>query len=183
MEARSRSRTRNWAPASRRQSSHRLLYVALILPAVVFGAGALGGPHVARPNAAAPAADPLVTRSPVRASPTTISSVVRLGDGAPPDAICENELYQCPALAGQSQVTLSVQAGVKGHNASQAVQLLFLLETTPYDGVYSPTAGVPGPTRAPTLGRAPRRCVTSRTWFRSSPRTQARSPRHFNRST
>ncbi|HEV2165353.1 MAG TPA: hypothetical protein VGS23_00010 [Thermoplasmata archaeon] len=138
--------TRYRVSGGRRSRSRRLLFLGLLLPLVALGAAVLAGPSGSRAGdpAATPVALPSVAGAPAPPPPVAIGSVVRLSDGAEPNAICENELYECPALAGVSQVSLSVEAGTKGHNAWPAVQLLFLLETTPYDGVYDPTAGVPG---------------------------------------
>ncbi|MCI4360060.1 MAG: hypothetical protein L3J95_06605 [Thermoplasmata archaeon] len=118
-----------------------LLCPALLVASAVLAGGAHGN-HASAPGSSAltaSASAPAVYRPPV-----AIGSVVHLSDGALPSSICENNQYQCPALAGQSEVTLAVQAGARGQNSWPAVQLVFLLETTPYDGVFDPTAGVPG---------------------------------------
>ncbi|MCI4341343.1 MAG: hypothetical protein L3K11_03085 [Thermoplasmata archaeon] len=56
-------------------------------------------------------------------------------------AVCVDALANCPAQLGLDQVTLTAQVGPSHW---PAVQVLFLVETTPYDGVYDPSAGVPG---------------------------------------
>ena len=119
----------------------------LLAPIVLMSLAALGG-HALGASPTHPAAPSRTLVEPATHSPppppAAITSIVKLDDASLPSAICENGLQGCPALSGQSQVTLSVQAGVKGQNSWPAVQLLFLIELTPYDGVYDPTAGVPG---------------------------------------
>lgn len=58
--------------------------------------------------------------------------------------ICVNDTTQCPAGIPDTRVTLSVSGQASSWAAWPAVTLVFVLETTPYDGVYDPTAGVPG---------------------------------------
>jgi len=81
------------------------------------------------------------------AAPAAVVShapIVQLQIVASPGAICDGGLGGCPAGAGESTVTMTERAGLPGHNDWPAVQVVFLLETTPYDGVYDPSAGVAG---------------------------------------
>ena len=58
--------------------------------------------------------------------------------------ICVNDTTQCSAGISDTRITLTVVGQASSWAAWPAVTLVFLLETTPYDGVYDPTAGVPG---------------------------------------
>lgn len=58
--------------------------------------------------------------------------------------ICLNDSSGCAAGVGDSLVRLTATANASSSGAWAAVQVVFVLETTPYDGVYDPTAGVPG---------------------------------------
>jgi hypothetical protein len=69
---------------------------------------------------------------------------VQLGIQSAQSAICTDGISSCEAGTGLDQVTLFAQAGSPKVTAWPAVEMLFLLETSPYDGVYDPSAGVPG---------------------------------------
>lgn len=113
------------------------LVVLLLAPTGPVGLPSAG----ARPMLApVPDLGPLANGS----GPVGLGQVVRLGINPSPGEICDSGIGQCPALVGQTSIQMTVQAGLKGHNAWPAVQMLFVLETTPYDGVYDPSAAVPG---------------------------------------
>lgn len=63
---------------------------------------------------------------------------LNLGIQAVPSAICANRGLNCSAGGPESQVTLTATATGAGVTAWPAVQLVFVLETTPFDGVYQP---------------------------------------------
>jgi hypothetical protein len=69
---------------------------------------------------------------------------VTLGILTDSSAICVGGLSNCPAQTATAQITLTANVGSPKVSAWPAVQMLFLVETTPYDGVYDPSAGVPG---------------------------------------
>ncbi|MCI4363903.1 MAG: hypothetical protein L3K13_06350 [Thermoplasmata archaeon] len=69
---------------------------------------------------------------------------VTLGISTSSPAICLGATGNCPIQTGIVHVSLSAVVGSGTISAWPAVQLLFVLETTPYDGVYDPSAGVPG---------------------------------------
>lgn len=58
--------------------------------------------------------------------------------------ICLNGTTSCAAGVGDSRVTLTAQAEPSSWDGWSAVTVVFVLETTPYDGVYDPTADDPG---------------------------------------
>jgi hypothetical protein len=58
--------------------------------------------------------------------------------------ICLNDTSGCVAGVGDSLVTLTARGNASSVTAWPAVQMVFVLETTPYDGVYDPTAYQPG---------------------------------------
>ncbi|MCI4347336.1 MAG: hypothetical protein L3J97_01790 [Thermoplasmata archaeon] len=122
-----------------------ILAVLAILPFIVLG---MVRPVDLGPGsstvAGAPEAVPATHLAPLSAPPGRAAPLVSLTISASPSEICAGDLGRCPALSGESTVSLAVQAGVKGHNAWPAAQILFVVETTPYDGVYDPSASVPG---------------------------------------
>jgi hypothetical protein len=61
-----------------------------------------------------------------------------------PAAICVDLTTSCAAGVGESRVTLTATAPQAGFESWPAVQIVFVIETTVYDGVYDPTAGDPG---------------------------------------
>jgi hypothetical protein len=67
-----------------------------------------------------------------------------LGITANPHAICVDGALDCAASAGVSRVTMEAIASPSGIASWPAVQLAFVIETTPYDGVYDGEAGDPG---------------------------------------
>ncbi len=69
---------------------------------------------------------------------------LQLSVSASPSAICTLELTSCPAGVGVSRVTLTAAAPLSSFETWPAVQVAFVLETTVYDGDYSPGAGEPG---------------------------------------
>ena len=120
--------------------------------------GAAGdGRLVASPMASAPTPGhephPLAI---VPAAPS-LSSIVHLALNVTPGAICDDDSPDCPLGVAQATITMTERAGLRGQNAWPAVQVVFLLETTPYDGVYDPSAEVPGadPCGDTELGEAP----------------------------
>ena len=58
-----------------------------------------------------------------------------------PSAICVDLTTSCPAGVGESRVTLTATAPPASYISWPAVQIVFVIETTLYDGVYDPTAG------------------------------------------
>jgi hypothetical protein len=134
--ARTGARARRW----RRHPLEPLLLFAVLLlaGAAWFGASASASPAragglEARSTGALPAftPDPNITG-------------VQLGIQSDAAAICTGGVSDCSAGNGVDQVTLTAQAGSPTVRAWPAVQMLFLLETSPYDGVYDPSAGAPG---------------------------------------
>ena len=68
-----------------------------------------------------------------------------LGLGVVPGAICVAGEQACPAGTDTARVTLSANAQGASSASWPAVQVAFVLETTPYDGVYDPiNGGEPG---------------------------------------
>ncbi len=131
--------------ASASRSPRILLPIALLFVLAVAGSAAASGvPRAATPLAAPAGLVGSELGGAASPSPASSGSIVNLTDGADPGSICDQGLYQCSALAGETQVTLQASAGVRGENAWPSVQLLFLLETTAYDGVFDPTAGGAG---------------------------------------
>ncbi|MCI4345346.1 MAG: hypothetical protein L3K07_01105 [Thermoplasmata archaeon] len=59
-----------------------------------------------------------------------------LGIGATPSRICAYGESTCPAGTGLSRVTMTAVAGLQGLETWPAVQVAFVIETTPFDGVY-----------------------------------------------
>ncbi|HZY91999.1 MAG TPA: hypothetical protein VFG07_04390 [Thermoplasmata archaeon] len=66
------------------------------------------------------------------------SGSLNLGIQAVPSAICANQGLNCSAGGPESQVTLTATAAGAGVTAWPAVQVAFVLETTPFDGVFQP---------------------------------------------
>jgi hypothetical protein len=124
-----------------------------VLSAVQWGSPGLSGPA----RADAPAFHPELRTLSVHPAASPLSSIVRLGLNATPGAICNDDSSDCPLGVSQSTVTMVVRAGTRGQNAWPAIQVVFLLETTPYDGVYDPSAEVPGadPCGDTEVGEAP----------------------------
>ncbi|HUI38289.1 MAG TPA: hypothetical protein VLY85_01520, partial [Thermoplasmata archaeon] len=60
---------------------------------------------------------------------------------ADPSAICSEESDLCPAGTGVAQVTLTATAPPPNPDGWSAAEVAFVIETTPYDGVYDPTEG------------------------------------------
>lgn len=58
--------------------------------------------------------------------------------------ICLNGTSSCAAGTGSTEVTLTAVANESTWRAWPAVSIVFVLETTPYDGVYDPTTLDPG---------------------------------------
>lgn len=103
---------------------------------------------VASPGAGAspnhpPSAPALATlaRSAAASNPNASRPGIHLAISGQEPAICLGQLANCPSEAATDTITLSATVGP---SAWPAVQMLFLLETTPYDGVYDPSAGAPG---------------------------------------
>src|SRR5271157_434329 len=67
-----------------------------------------------------------------------------LSIAANPNSICVLELTNCPAGVGLSRVTLTAAAPATSFETWPAVQVVFVVETTVYDGVFDPQAGDPG---------------------------------------
>jgi hypothetical protein len=122
------------------------LVVAGLALLVTLGALAALGSATPLGPAARPAGAAVGTALDPSAPPATVAPqpIVQLTDQAEPSTICDQGLAQCPAGQGASQVVLQAQAGVKGQIEWPAVQVAFLLEMTPYDGVYDPSAVEPG---------------------------------------
>jgi hypothetical protein len=58
-----------------------------------------------------------------------------------PSTICVDDTIGCNANVGESQVTMAAQAPNYTVAEWPPVQVAFVVETTPYDGVYDPTGG------------------------------------------
>jgi hypothetical protein len=126
-----------------------LLAVAILATlALLLAASFLGPAASPAPSARGAPAGPRLGLEARAASPRPaaggILSIVKLSINATPEQICEGDSSDCPLGIGESTVSMSVHAGVRGNNQWPAVQVVFLLETTPYDGVYDPSASVPG---------------------------------------
>jgi hypothetical protein len=67
------------------------------------------------------------------------SPQVTLTVGDVPTAICVNQTVGCGAQAGESQVTLTASPPNATVSEWPPVQVAFVVETTPYDGVFDPT--------------------------------------------
>ena len=83
------------------------------------------------------------------ATPTMDSSAgstpgLQLGGTVSPAAICADENSTCPAGAAVARVTLSASTSSLPLVAWPEVQVAFVVEETPYDGVYNPSADDPG---------------------------------------
>ena len=68
------------------------------------------------------------------------SGALSLSIAAAPGAICVGGLASCAAGSPAARVTLSAAAPPGVSSSYPSVQVVFVLETTPYDGVYDPTA-------------------------------------------
>jgi hypothetical protein len=64
---------------------------------------------------------------------------------AVPTSICVDDTVACNVQVGESQVTLRAQAPNYTVAEWPPVQVAFVVETTPYDGVYDPTGGGANP--------------------------------------
>ncbi|MCI4350841.1 MAG: hypothetical protein L3K15_04950 [Thermoplasmata archaeon] len=62
-----------------------------------------------------------------------------LGIGSTPSAICGFTATTCPSGTGVGRVTLTASADTTGLVSYPAVQVVFVLEYSPLDGVYNPT--------------------------------------------
>jgi hypothetical protein len=101
-------------------------------------------------GAHAASARPLSTGSaPTRAVGTTPPDApsLQLGISVAPASLCAYERATCPAGTGYARVTLSASVGAGEVESWPAVQIAFVLETTPYDGVYDAASGDPGADR------------------------------------
>jgi hypothetical protein len=131
-----------------------LSLVALLAVAVNPAEAAPASPATQAPvTAAAPAsASTSTTTTP---SSTTPGNALSLGIVATPHSICAFGLETCAAAAGTARVTLTANAGSGGVVAWPSVQVAFVIETTPYDGVYDSSQGDPGldPCAAGGLGK------------------------------
>ncbi|MCI4346615.1 MAG: hypothetical protein L3K07_07710 [Thermoplasmata archaeon] len=116
------------------------LIVVLLVPLLFSVAGS--APAASSPgDRAGPANSGAVLLS--SSVPTNVTGVT-LGITTDSPAICIAATGNCPIQTGIVHVTLSALVGSGTISAWPAVQMLFVLETTPYDGVYDPSAGVPG---------------------------------------
>jgi hypothetical protein len=96
-------------------------------------------PAVVPTPGSAPVA-PTAAASP--APPTTTSTGdLDLGVDTVPTAICAGNTPNCPAGTGSGRVTLTVSPASNGGIAWPAVQIAFVIETTPYTGTGDPSAG------------------------------------------
>lgn len=118
--------------------------VICLLGLVVLLTVALGSPSVATPAG--------LRGSPIRlASVLNNTTTLSLSIGVNPYEICSGGVVDCPVHTATARVTLTAQAGAGTVASWPAVQLLFVIETSPYDGVYDPSAEIPG---ADTCGDA-----------------------------
>jgi hypothetical protein len=114
-----------------------LLGLALVLGGIVV---ILLCPGANSASSAAPRPAAFVTP----AAPGTATSSVPTLDlsiSDTPSSICVDLTTSCPAGVGESRVTLTAAAPQAGYESWPAVQIVFVIETTLYDGVYDPTAG------------------------------------------
>ncbi len=82
-------------------------------------------------------------------SPDTATPNASVSVGVAPATVCPTTWPTCPAGTGAARVSLTTSYGSGTGNAvtgnvSGRVQVLFLLETTPYDGAYDASAADPG---------------------------------------
>jgi hypothetical protein len=86
------------------------------------------------PPSAVPALEPYLESRP-SAEPSVLGSSIA-AISAQPAAICTEGVSSCPAGTDSTTVTITYDAGGIGVATWPAVEVLFLLETTPYDGVF-----------------------------------------------
>jgi len=134
-------------------ASHRPISLALAFAAIGIALiGAMAPPtHAAAAPAAVVSAPPVPSSavpsgpaSPVSApAPGATSSTgdLDLGVNTLPTAICAQDTPNCPTGTGTGRVTLTVAPASNGGLAWPAVQIAFVIETTPYTGTGDPTAG------------------------------------------
>jgi hypothetical protein len=89
----------------------------------------------------APVVDPTPEVSPAVGSGT---GALTLGISVTPGIICVSNNLACPSDEQDARVTMQVVAPDLVTTSYPAVQVVFLLETTLYDGVYDGSLGVPG---------------------------------------
>lgn len=85
--------------------------------------------------------------SDVTAPPSSLAGVVsavHLGISATPTAICAFNTTNCSAGTGTARVTMSASLGGRTSSNFSAVQLVFVVDTSPYAGVYDARAADPG---------------------------------------
>ncbi|MCI4364973.1 MAG: hypothetical protein L3K10_02780 [Thermoplasmata archaeon] len=131
---------------SRANAGLRTALLALALAAVgLTMLGALVPTHAASPPATGSRSVAAVTPAP-SAAPAVTSSVgdLALGIQTIPAAICAGGSTNCPAGIGIARTTLTAAPATNGALAWPAVQVAFVIETTPYTGTGDPTAGEPG---------------------------------------
>lgn len=88
----------------------------------------------------APGGSSDVRRAASLSGPDSPGDVLSLSIAAAPGAICVGGLTSCAAGSAAARVTLSATAAPGASDSYPSVQVVFVLETTPYDGVYDPTA-------------------------------------------
>ena len=131
-----------------------VLAITLLWSAPSSAAGS--GGRVGPPNAAIDAPAPSSVRSSSSPDPVPPSVAAFTTSSAPagmtlsieaiPSTICVDDSVACNAQVAESQVTLRAQAPNFTVAEWPPVQVAFVIETTPYDGVYDPTGrGGPGP--------------------------------------
>ncbi|MGD0257095.1 MAG: hypothetical protein ABSB90_04355 [Thermoplasmata archaeon] len=74
-------------------------------------------------------------------SATSSTGDLALGANTLPSAICAGDTPNCPAGTGLGRVTLTASPASNGGIAWPAVQIAFVIETTPYAGTGDPSAG------------------------------------------
>jgi hypothetical protein len=140
-ESRLRGPTVRW-----RREVHRPVLVALLFSVLTVAGAVAVLTSAPRPLASAvssEAASPTVVTPPAVSSgqgPTGLS----LGISVTPGIICVSNNIACPGDERTARVTMSVAAPPTVTITYPAVQVIFLLETTAYDGTYDAGGGVPG---------------------------------------
>ncbi len=122
------------------------------LPRLVMGSLALASVLLVTAGAQAVPAAPVLaglpmaegSAAPHATSAAVVSGGLSLGIQSSSPQICLNDSTSCSAGVGSSLVTLTARANASTWDGWSAVTIVFVLETTPYDGVYDPTAGEPG---------------------------------------
>jgi len=122
-----------------------MLVLALAVAALAILAAVLGSLPVVRESSSSPSL-PLLTGERSHAAPavTTGGGTLSLSISVTPGIICVSNNLACTSDQRAARVTLDAVAPPLVTTTYPAVQVVFLLETTAYDGTYDGSLGVPG---------------------------------------